>query len=299
MMNFKTVMAGSVAALIAGTALAPAMAGPGSGGIFGKKMSSQFFTNFDANNDGSVTAAEIEAKRNADFAKADTAGDGAITLEEWKVFVTDRAPERSKDRSVRIFQRFDMNGDGQVTREEFIERAERMTARMGQMKQRMGEHMAKVKDGKGSWADGQCGHGRTGFDKHRGKGMRGKMMGAMFARVDLDKNGQISSDELSQLADKLFANGPVDLAGFRTISAEFKEPMSVRSFQRLDNDGNLQVTQEEFLAPTAEMMKRMDRNNDGVITSADFRKMKKGCGKGQKDHKGGRGGHDRASADKP
>jgi Ca2+-binding EF-hand superfamily protein len=327
MMNFKTIMAGSVAALIAGTALSPAMAAPGFGGSFGKKMSSQFFTNFDANKDGSVTAAEIETKRKADFAKADTAGDGAITLEEWKVFAADRASERSKDRSVRIFQRFDSNGDGQVTREEFLDKAERMTARMDKMKKRMGDRMAKMQDGKGgkgSWGDGKQGkdgkdgwqkgprdgkqadakqdkggwgngsrdQGMMSFGKHGGKGMRGEMMGAMFAKVDLDKNGKISKDELNKLADQLFANGPVDLAGFRTIAAEFKEPMYVRSFQRLDADGDLKVTQEEFFAPTAQMMKRMDRNNDGVITSADFKKMKKDWRKGQKDRKGGHGhGH--------
>ncbi|KZK86331.1 transaldolase/EF-hand domain-containing protein [Pseudovibrio sp. Ad46] len=300
MMNFKTIMAGSVAALIAGTALSPAMAAPGFGGSFGKKMSSQFFTNFDTNKDGSVTTAEIEAKRKADFAKADTAGDGAITLEEWKVFAADRSSERSKDRSVRIFQRFDSNGDGQVTREEFLDQAERMTARMDKMKKRMGDRMAKMQDGKGgkgSWGDGPR-DGKQGKDgwqkgprdgKQGGKGMRGEMMGAMFAKVDLDKNGQISKDELSKLADQLFANGPVDLAGFRTIAAEFKEPMYVRSFQRLDANGDLKVTQEEFFAPTAQMMKRMDRNNDGVITSADFTKMKKDWRKGQKDRKGGHG----------
>ncbi len=312
MTKLKVFVAGSLAALIAGTALSPAMAAPGFAGGFAKERGTQFFTNFDANKDGSVTSAEIDAKRKADFAKADSVGDGSVTLEEWKVFAKDRSGERSSDRSVRIFQRFDTDGDGKVTRDEFLTQAERFTTRMDRMKKIMGDRMAMMKDGKGPRSEGMRGDGprdqgkrgegmsgngpwdqdMMGFGKHGGKrgpggkGMRGEMMQAMIAKVDLNSDGKISSDELNKLADKLFANGPVDLAGFRTLAAEFKEPMYVRSFQRLDTNGDLKISSEEFFAPTAKMMSRMDRNKDGVITSADFTKMKKDWRKGWNEQRG-------------
>lgn len=314
MLNFKTILAGSVAALIAGTALTPAMAAPGFSGKSGKQMSSRFFETYDTNNDGVVTTADIETKRKADFSKADTAGDGMITLEEWKVFAAERAAERGNDRTVRMFQRFDANGDGQVTREDFLAQAERMTARMDKMKERMGKRMANMRDGKGPNGEGMQGmtsrgdgprDGKQGMagrsdgprkqgmmagKHHGGKGMRGEMMRGMFAQVDLDSDGKISKEELGKLADKLFANGPLDLDGFRAVTAEFKEPMYVRSFQRLDTNGDLTINFDEFMAPATKMIQRMDRNHDGVITKADFQKMKKEGRKGHKGQKGGRGG---------
>ncbi|SDQ87399.1 EF-hand domain-containing protein [Pseudovibrio sp. Tun.PSC04-5.I4] len=311
MLKMKSIFVGTMAVLIAGTALAPSvMAAPGAGGRSGDKMGTQFFSNFDTDKNGTVTQAEIDAARTADFKRADAAGNGNIGLEEWKAFAATRSTERGNDRSIRMFQRFDVDGNGQVTRDEFVNQTDRMTARMGQMKQRMADRGAKMKDGKGSWGqgsrDGKQGkggyghHGMRGdgpreqgmFGKgmHGGKGMRGEMMGAMRAQIDLDRDGKISKDEMTKLADKLFANGPVDLAAFQKIATQFKQPMFVRSFQRLDTDGSLTVTQEEFFAPTAKMLDRMDRNNDGVITSADFNKMKKQWHKGQKDRKGGRDG---------
>ncbi|WP_208979224.1 EF-hand domain-containing protein [Pseudovibrio axinellae] len=293
----KSIFAGSMAVLIAGTALAPAaMASPGERGRNAGNMGSQFFSTFDADSDGAVTAAEIETKRNGEFAKADSSGDGTITLEEWKVFAADKSNSRGQDRSIRIFQRFDTDGDGQVTRDEFLNQAERMTARMDRMQERKGERPAKMKDGKpgkGGWDEGRR-EGRQGKGGHHGMrdgGPRGHgMMGQMMAQVDLDRDGKVSKGELNTLADKIFTNGPVDLAGFQKITAQFKEPLYVKSFQRLDADGNLTVTQEEFFTPTADMMKRMDRNKDGVITKADFQKMKRGWHKGPKDGKGSRDG---------
>ncbi len=308
MLNFKTILAGSVAALIAGTALTPAMAAPGFGGKSGKQMS-RFFETYDTNNNGVVTTADIEAKRKADFTKANTSGDGMITLEEWKVFAAERAAERGNDRTVRMFQRFDTNGDGQITRDEFLAQAERMTARMDGMQQRMakmregkgpiGESMQGMagrgdgprdgKQGKGGWNDGPRKQAMMGGN-HRGKGMRGGMMRGIFAQVDLDSDGKISTEELGKLADKLFANGPLDLDGFKAATAEFKEPMYVRSFQRLDKNGDLTITMDEFMAPAQKLMQRLDRNHDGVITKADFAKMKRDGRKGYQGHKGGRGG---------
>ncbi len=172
MLNFKTILAGSVAALIAGTALTPAMAAPGFGGKSGKQMS-RFFETYDTNNNGVVTTADIEAKRKADFTKANTSGDGMITLEEWKVFAAERAAERGNDRTVRMFQRFDTNGDGQITRDDFLAQAERMTARMDKMKQRRGDRMAKMRDGKGPNGEGMQGMAGRGDGPRDGKQGKG------------------------------------------------------------------------------------------------------------------------------
>ena len=68
-------------------------------------------------------------------------------------------------------------------------------------------------------------------------------------------------------------NGPL----WRAVN----ENRTVGTFQRADEDGSLGITQEEAGKRLDNLMKRADRNKDGVITKADFRHGKKG-GKGKK-----------------
>ncbi len=98
------------------------------------------------------------------------------------------------------------------------------------------------------------------------------MMRGILPKLIWTSDGKISTEELGKLADKLFANGPLDLDGFKAATAEFKEPMYVRSFQRLDKNGDLTITMDEFMAPAQKLMQRLDRNHDGVITKADLQR---------------------------
>jgi EF-hand domain pair/EF hand len=83
----------------------------GHGGHWGRWM----FQEMDANKDGKVTQAEIEAFQTARAAEIDANHDGKITADEIQAF---REKERAK-REAEELARMDANGDGSVSVEEY------------------------------------------------------------------------------------------------------------------------------------------------------------------------------------
>ena len=77
---------------------------------------------------------------------------------------------------------------------------------------------------------------------------------AMLTEGDADKKGQLSLDE------------------YQTVWLKQMREMMVRQFQRLDRDGNAQVTAEEFNGPFTDMVARLDRNDDKVLDASDRRR---------------------------
>lgn len=67
---------------------------------------------FDADGDGQVTRAEVEAEQAARFARADTDGDGALSAEELAAAEEARRMDRQAARVARMIDRFDTDGDG-------------------------------------------------------------------------------------------------------------------------------------------------------------------------------------------
>jgi Ca2+-binding EF-hand superfamily protein len=101
------------AALVGGAALAtvPAIAGGGHRGPGGPNLIQQF----DTNDDGKLTQAEIDAARQARVTEFDADKNGALSLEEYQALWLD-AMQRAM---VRAFQAHDADGDGSVTIVEF------------------------------------------------------------------------------------------------------------------------------------------------------------------------------------
>jgi Ca2+-binding EF-hand superfamily protein len=85
----------------------------------------RFFEQFDANQDGRLTQAEIEQVRQGRLTEFDQNGDGSLSLEEYQALWMDAMRERMVDR----FQAHDDDGDGMVTAEEFGEPFDRMINR--------------------------------------------------------------------------------------------------------------------------------------------------------------------------
>lgn len=72
------------------------------------------FETLDTNADGSITMQELQAHRASRFASADTDGDGLLSPQELNA----RAQERMQDRTGRMIERRDANGDGFLSAEE-------------------------------------------------------------------------------------------------------------------------------------------------------------------------------------
>jgi Ca2+-binding EF-hand superfamily protein len=83
------------------------------------------FEQFDANQDGRLTQAEIDQARQSRLAEFDQNGDGKLTLEEYQALWLAAMRERMVDR----FQAHDDDGDGLVTVEEFAEPFDQVVVR--------------------------------------------------------------------------------------------------------------------------------------------------------------------------
>ncbi len=85
----------------------------------------RFFEQFDANQDGRLTQAEIDQVRQSRLAEFDQNGDGSLSLEEYQALWLDAMRERMVDR----FQLYSDDGDALITVEEFAEPYDRMVSR--------------------------------------------------------------------------------------------------------------------------------------------------------------------------
>ena len=136
------------------------------------------FAEIDANGDGSITVEEIEAHRVARFAALDSDANGTVSRQEFMDHAAAQAGERAGtifDRfdvdgdgtltrdaleagrgmgpdTGRMFARFDADGDGTVTVEEIEVVQERMMERRGDG-ERMGRHGGRDGHGRGRWHD--------------------------------------------------------------------------------------------------------------------------------------------------
>jgi Ca2+-binding EF-hand superfamily protein len=110
------------AAVFAGASVAGGWGDHG-GGHHGRAVF--LFEQFDANQDGRLTQAEIDQVRQSRLAEFDQNGDGRLTLEEYQALWMAAMRERMVDR----FQEHDDDGDGLVTIEEFAAPFERVVLR--------------------------------------------------------------------------------------------------------------------------------------------------------------------------
>lgn len=116
-------------------------------------------------------------------------------------------------------------------------------------------------------------HGRW----HAGHRKRGLGYAHLMERFDSDQDGKLDQDELNksrtQLLEKHDAdkNSELSLTEFEKLWTEVMHQRMVRGFQRIDKDGNANITLDEFLKPYANMVERLDRNDDGRLDQKDRR----------------------------
>lgn len=75
------------------------------------------FETLDADGDGALTQAEMEAHRSARFAEADADGNGSLSADEMMAM----GQKRKSDRAARMIERLDANSDGEVSEEELAQ----------------------------------------------------------------------------------------------------------------------------------------------------------------------------------
>lgn len=162
----RTVFAAAGVALLAtALPLAAQQAGPrGPGAGDREERIDMFFATFDADADGAVTEAEIEAGALARFAEADTNGDGVLSVEELVAAAEARRQDEQRRKVESMIERLDANGDGVLSQEEMDEG--RQASRMERMFDRLDA------DGDGAITREEMAEAR--FMKHGKPGERGQ-----------------------------------------------------------------------------------------------------------------------------
>lgn len=128
--------------------------------------------------------------------------------------------------------------------------------------------------GYAAYADGGRHGPRHGFGFgpgfHRGFGL--------MEQLDTNKDGKLTQAEIDQARKDRLAkfdtdkDGKLSLAEFQALWLDMTRKRMVDAFQRLDDDGDAQVTESEYLAPTERLVARMDRNDDGALSRDDMRR---------------------------
>jgi len=148
----------------------------------------RFVQRFDKNGNGTVELSELPERMQKWLAKADTNTDGTITVEELKAHAQARRDE--------MFKRGDKNGDGALTAEEVGRRWERLQVadvdHSGTVtRAELDQARASGKLHGGGHKGHHGGDGGEGGDKSCAKGH-----GHMFERMDKNKDGALTSDEV-------------------------------------------------------------------------------------------------------
>lgn len=192
---------------------------------------------------------------------ADINGDGQVTLEEFMASATNSARER--------FARMDRNGDGVLTPEDRPEGG-RNPGQMRELRQQADTNQ----DGKVTYEE------LVAIDPNFSK--------ERFDRMDHNGDGILSPEDRGNRGgqdrrarfERMFARADVDQNG----SLTFEEIVSVRPefprerFDRMDRDGDGAITREEGpregqgqgMHQMRELFGRADTNHDGVVSYEDI-----------------------------
>jgi Ca2+-binding EF-hand superfamily protein len=107
---------------------------------------------------------------------------------------------------------------------------------------------------------------------HHGGGLR-----QLMERYDTNKDGKISQQEIDDNRTEWLKrfdtdkNGSLSLKEFEALWLEAHRTEMVREFQRLDPNGDAQVTLDEYKEPLSRLVAQRDRNGDGLLSKDDRR----------------------------
>ena len=117
-----------------------------------------------------------------------------------------------------------------------------------------------------------------GYGHHGMRHGGGRHMFGMLESFDANDDGKLSQEEIDQTRGERFGRFDADtdqaltLGEYEQLWLDAMRERMVDRFQDLDADGDAKVTAEEFQRPFAKVVRRMDRNEDGVIDRQDFRR---------------------------
>lgn len=204
---------------------------------------------FDGNKDGKVGRKEMDNSLGARFAAA-THHQAGMSLEQ---YLAARAAEFRPSNEA-MFLRLDWNGDGKLSLAEYT----------------APQHIRFVELDRAGQGFVFC--GVTDSSQRSGRaGLAG------FCREnDLDMDGKVTRAELDQALAKRFAAAAgrgqtLDRKQFVASEEQRYLPLNVRTFRRLDQDGDGLLSIREYAATETALFVRLDKNGNGVLEANELR----------------------------
>ncbi len=247
-----------------------------------------FIQDYDLNKDGTVSEAEFAEVRQQRYSAMDENKDGQVSVDEYvneyagrldKKLDTERtgqikqtlvrieALDKNKSKTIghdeynasgdKAFAYIDTNKDGVISKADPLPERERKPDAKPTVRARPALVMPTTHSVSGM-LDMYDQNGDGKVDKVEYQQQRD----AAFARTDLDKNSELSSDEyLNEFVDRL------DRQIAKTRTAQLKQA-AVR-FKALDKDNSQQISSAEFNASGERMFKRWDTDLNQQVTMAE------------------------------
>lgn len=136
----------------------------------------KFMKRFDTNQDGTVTQEEFDQVLTQRFKKMDIDGNGTVSRSEFRQYTQTRQADRKK----RYYKTVDANGDGQISKEEYLENKRQLAER----------HYTKMdKDGDGVVSVQEYTRRKFKGRQHKHRGER------VFHKLDANNDGRITQKE--------------------------------------------------------------------------------------------------------
>lgn len=136
------------------------------------------------------------------------------------------------------------------------------------------------------WKEGRGYGGHHYGSHHDGYGKKGRHGARHFERLletyDSNEDGKLTQAEIDTVRAERLArfdsnnDGSLTLQEYEALWLDAMRERMVDRFQSHDDDGDGQVTAEEFGERFSRMVARRDRDGDGEITREDFRRDRRG-----------------------